>query len=161
MLTGTGAETKLNRHTYHVPKTHALDAACVGQIAGIRNAKRPHNTIKYTGRGRYQRTLVDKYGFPRKNYASLPKTKRLFGFATGDLVRAVFQKGKPTEQTLLGRVVVKTSGKFVLAVGNRPYSVSYRNCKLLQMTDGYQYGSIRHEYERMGKHILAIPAIIN
>ena len=161
VMTGTGAETKLNRHTYHVPKTHALDAACVGQIAGIRNAKRPHITIKCMGRGRYQRTLVDKYGFPRKNCASLPKTKRLYGIATGDLVRAVFQKGKLTEQTLLGRVVVKTSGKFVLAVGNRPYYVSYRNCKLVQMTDGYQYGSTRYEYERMGKHILAIPAIIN
>ena len=93
--------------------------------------------------------------------ARLPKTKRLFGFATGDLVRAVFQKGKPTEQSLLGRVGVRTSGKFVLAVGNRPYSVSYRNCKLVQMTDGYQYGSTRYEYERAGKHILAIPAIIN
>ena len=161
VMTGTGAETKLNRHTYRVPKTHALDAACVGQIAGIRNAKRPHITIKCMGRGKYQRTLVDRYGFPRKNCASLPKTKRVIGFATGDLVRAVFQKGKPTEQTLLGRVGVRTSGSFVLVLGNRPYSVSYRNCKLVQMTDGYQYGSIRHEYERMGNHILAIPAIIN
>jgi hypothetical protein len=104
---------------------------------------------------------VDKYGFPRKNCASLPKTKRLYGFSTGDLVRALFQKGKPTEQTLVGRVAVRTNGTFVLAVGNRPYSVSYRNCKLLQMTDGYQYGSTRYEYERVGKHILAIPAIIN
>ena len=104
---------------------------------------------------------MDKYGFPRKNYTSLPKTKRVFGFATGDLVRAVFHKGKPTEQTLVGRVAVRTTRSFTLAVGNRPYSVSYRNCKLLQMTDGYHYGSVRYEYERMGKHILAIPAIIN
>ena len=53
------------------------------------------------------------------------------------------------------------NGSYILAVGNKPYSASYRNYKLLQMTDGYHYGSIRHEYERMGKHILAIPAIIN
>ena len=104
---------------------------------------------------------MDKYGFPRKNYASLPKTKRLYGFSTGDLVRAVFHKGKPMEQSLVGRVVVRTSGTFILAVGNRPYYVRYRNCKLLQMTDGYHYGSTRYEYERVGKHILAIPAIIN
>ena len=104
---------------------------------------------------------MDKYGFPRKNCASLPKTKRLFGFATGDLVRAVFHKGRPLEMSLVGRVAVRTRGSFVLAVGNRPYSESYRNCKLVQMTDGYQYGSTRYEYERMGKHILAIPAIIN
>ena len=65
------------------------------------------------------------------------------------------------EMSLVGRVAVRTNGRFVLAVGNRPHSVSYRNCKLLQMTDGYHYGSVRHEYERVGKHILAIPAIIN
>ena len=56
---------------------------------------------------------------------------------------------------------MRTSGTFILAVGNRPYYVRYRNCKLLQMTDGYLYGSTRYEYERTGKYIPAIPDIIN
>ena len=57
--------------------------------------------------------------------------------------------------------VIDHRNKTLLQEGE-PFVVrNYRNCKLVQMTDGYRYGSTRYEYESVGNHILAIPAIIN
>lgn len=47
--------------------------------------------VQATGRGRYQRTLLTPYGFPR---GYLTRSKSAFGFQTGDLVRAVATTGK-------------------------------------------------------------------
>jgi len=63
--TGSGSQTKYNRHNFNIPKTHALDAACVGNVLVVNNWRRPHLEIKCTGRGQYQRTKPDQYGFPR------------------------------------------------------------------------------------------------
>ena len=63
--TGSGGWTQWNRLTLVIPKTHALDAACVGDIDSVSGWQRPTLTIKATGRGSYQRTRLDAFGFPR------------------------------------------------------------------------------------------------
>ncbi|WP_240312645.1 RNA-guided endonuclease IscB [Vreelandella aquamarina] len=53
---GTGGRTKYNRQRLGIPKTHALDAACVGAFDALHAWQVPTLTIKAMGRGSYQRT---------------------------------------------------------------------------------------------------------
>jgi 5-methylcytosine-specific restriction endonuclease McrA len=78
VATFSGGLTKFNRMKLSIPKTHALDAACVGRVSQLKAWARPVFYIKATGRGAYQRTLVTKGGFPR---GYLPRTKTVKGFA--------------------------------------------------------------------------------
>ena len=57
----TGGRTRWNRQRHDIPKTHALDAACVGQVETIFGWSRPALSIKCTGRGSYQRTRPVSY----------------------------------------------------------------------------------------------------
>src|SRR6476661_6177400 len=50
----SGGRTKYNRCRLDVPKTHALDAACVGAVESVTSWRRPTLAIKATGRGSYQ-----------------------------------------------------------------------------------------------------------
>lgn len=85
MTLSTGGRTKFNRSRLGIPKTHALDAACVGKVSTIDRWNRPTLIIKCAGRGSYQRTRLDRFGFPR---GYLMRARAAQGFATGDLVRA-------------------------------------------------------------------------
>lgn len=134
--TSTGARTKFNRIRFGIPKTHALDAACVGEIASITKWQRPTLIIKATGRGDYQRTRVSASGFPR---GYLTRQKRHFGFQTGDNVRAEVPSGKKVG-IHLGRVAVRKSGSFnVQTLNGTVQGISYRYCHLVQRSDGYAY----------------------
>jgi 5-methylcytosine-specific restriction endonuclease McrA len=132
----SGGRTKFNRSRFGVPKTHALDAACVGEVAAIEGWHRPALTIKCTGRGSYQRTNLDEYGFPR---GRLMRTKRVRGFSTGDMVKAVVSKGLKAG-VHAGRVAVRATGNFniktsaVLVQG-----VNHKHCRVVQRADGYGY----------------------
>lgn len=134
----TGGRTKFNRHAHGAPKAHCLDAACIGETAGIRSWQGPVLTVKATGRGTHQRTRTDAHGSPRLR---LPRSRRVHGFATGDLVRATIPAGKHAG-TRLGRVAVRTSGKF--RVGTRD-GIGYRRCVIVQRADGYDHATT---YER-------------
>ena len=111
--TASGGRTKYNRTRLDLPKTHALDAACVGAVDVITAWSKPKLTLKCTGRGRYQRTRLTQHGFSR---AYLMRTKRVKGFATGDLVRAEVPTGKKAG-VHRGRVAVRASGSFNLQSG--------------------------------------------
>jgi 5-methylcytosine-specific restriction endonuclease McrA len=132
VTTWTGGRTRWNRTRAGLPKTHALDALCVGAVTAVRCASQQVLGIKAMGRGQHVRTRVDRHGFPR---GYLPRTKQLYGFATGDLVRAVVPQGKHAG-THLGRVVVRTTGQF--HIGPRD-GINWRYCTLLQRGDGYEY----------------------
>ena len=134
VMDGTGGQTKYNRVRLGVPKTHALDAACVGETPAIYDWERKHLAVKCTGRGRHARTVSDAYGFPRLTMARL---KSAFGFQTGDLVRATKKDGR----RLTGRVTVRQNGGFTLDDRVRPHSVTWRQCRRLQRADGYSYSS--------------------
>ena len=134
--TGSGGRTKWNRTRFGLPKTHSLDAACVGDVDRVADWKGPVLSSKATGRGSYQRTRLDAFGFPR---GILTRKKSHFGFATGDLVRAVVTTGKKIG-TYVGRVAVRASGSFNIQTGSGVVQgISRKVCRLLQRADGYGY----------------------
>lgn len=134
--TGTGAKTKFNRIRHGIPKTHALDAVCVGTITEVHGWAKPTLTIKAMGRGSYQRTRVCARGFAR---GYLTRQKVHFGFQTGDMVRSVVTKGKKIG-TYKGRVAVRSTGSFNIQTGNGVIQgISHRYCTVVQRGDGYGY----------------------
>ena len=136
VLTSSGGRTKFNRQQNHVPKTHALDAACVGDMDWVADWNRPTLEIKCTGRGSYQRTRLDAFGFPR---GYLMSQKSVKGFATGDLVKATVTKGKK-QGCYRGRVAIRATGSFNIQTREGVVQgISHRHCKLLQRGDGYGY----------------------
>jgi 5-methylcytosine-specific restriction endonuclease McrA len=136
----SGGRTKFNRSALGVPKTHALDAACVGHVDAIEGWLKPTLVVKCTGRGSYQRTRLDKFGFPR---GYLMREKRVHGFGTGDMVRADVPKGlKAGVHT--GRVAVRASGRFNIQTQTDCASIvvqgiNHKHCRVVQRNDGYGY----------------------
>lgn len=132
----TGGRTKYNRNRLGVPKTHALDAACVGEFEQLIGWKMPTLSIKATGRGSYKRTRLTKHGFPR---GYLMRQKRVHGFQTGDMVTAIVPKGAK-EGTWLGRVAVRKTGSFnIQTINGAIQGISHKHCAVTQKADGYGY----------------------
>ena len=136
----SGGRTKFNRSLLGIPKTHALDAACVGQLDAIESWTCPTLALKAMGRGSYQRTRLDRFGFPR---GYLMRSKRVHGFGTGDMVRADVPKGvKAGVHT--GRVAVRATGSFNIqsqkdGVSIVMQGISHKHCRVVQRNDGYGY----------------------
>lgn len=136
---GTGGRTKFNRIKKGLPKTHWLDAVCVGastpktiKVEGVHPL-----SIIATGHGSRQMCRVDKFGFPR---TTAKHFKRRNGFQTGDMVKAVVHKGKKAG-VYVGCVAIRTSGSFNIRTENNiVQGISYQYCHLLQRADGYNYG---------------------
>jgi len=135
---GSGGCTKYNRVRRGLAKTHWLDAACVGAstplpltVKGVVPLQ-----IRATGHGSRQMCRMDRFGFPRTG----PKqAKRVYGFQTGDLVRAVVPKGIK-QGTYVGRVAVRTSGSFNLTTRQGTIQgISHLWCVLVARSDGYTY----------------------
>ena len=133
---GTGGQTKFNRQRLGIPKTHALDAACVGVVEHVFDWEKPTLRIKATGRGSYKRTRLTKHGFPR---GYLMREKSVYGFQTGDIVRAIVPIGKK-EGTWLGRVAIRKTGSFNIQTSDGAVQgIHHRHCRLMQRADGYGY----------------------
>jgi len=133
----SGGRTKWNRTRFGLPKTHAFDALCVGEVGGVAGTDVQVLHIKATGRGAYKRTRVDKSGFA-KGYLS--RVKVLHGFQTGDFVRAHVLKGKKIG-VHIGRVAVRSSGSFnIQRIGQKTIQgIPFKTCTLIQRADGYAY----------------------
>jgi len=135
---GTGGRTKYNRSIRGLPKTHWIDAACIGtstpeelKVEGIVPL-----TITAMGHGSRQMCRVDKYGFPR---TTAKKFKKVHGFQTGDIVKAVVPSGKKVG-TYIGRVAIRATGNFnIKTKSGTVQGISYRYCQMLHRTDGYTY----------------------
>lgn len=145
--TASGWRTKYNRVRLELPKTHALDAVCVGAVDIVTHWNKPTLTIKCTGRGSYQRTRLDKYGFPR---GYLMRTKCVKGFVTGDLVRAEVPKGKKAG-SYLGRVAIRATGSFNIQTGTEVVQgISHKHCRQVQRADGwllYSTAELNHGHQ--------------
>jgi 5-methylcytosine-specific restriction endonuclease McrA len=135
---GSGGLTKFNRSLRELPKTHWLDAACVGkstpeilQITGVQPL-----LITANGHGCRQMCRMDKYGFVRTG----PKeAKFVKGFQTGDIVKAIVTNGKKVG-TYVGRVAVRSTGSFnIITVQGTVQGISYKHCKTAHKMDGYSY----------------------
>ena len=132
----SGGRTKYNRQRLNIPKTHALDAACVGAFGKLYDWTVPTLTIKAMGRGSYQRTRLTKHGFPR---GFLMRQKQVHGFQTGDMVRAIVPTGKKAG-THTGRVAIRKTGSFnIQAEYGAVQGISHKYCTLIQRSDGYGY----------------------
>jgi hypothetical protein len=133
---GTGGRTKWNRTRLGVLKSPCLDALCVGEIAAVEGWDRPVLSIGGVGRGSYQRTRLTADGFPR---GYLTRAKRVLGFRTGDMVRAVVPRGKKAG-VHVGRVAVRATGSFnIQTVQGVVQGIAARYCELLWRADGYRY----------------------
>jgi hypothetical protein len=84
--TGSGGLTKFNRTRLNLPKTHCLDAACVGEVNSWQVLTSQPLLIKATGQGSRQMCRTDKFGFPSRYVSRL---KFIKGFQTGDIVKAI------------------------------------------------------------------------
>ncbi len=135
---GTGGRTKFNRTTRNLPKTHWLDAACVGastpdilHVAGVVPL-----LIKACGHGNRQMCGINKFGFPTRHRK---RQKQYFGFQTGDLVKAIVLTGKKVG-TYIGRVLVRAAGSFDITTRHgRVQGIGYRTSTMLYRCDGYGY----------------------
>lgn len=135
----SGGRTRWNRDRFGLPKSHALDALCVGDLAGVEAGGGQTLLIEAVGRGQYQRTNVDAAGFPR-GYRM--RQKRVRGFQTGDLVKADVPAPLKTAGNHRGSVAVRASGSF--RVG-RVDGIGWRYCHLVQRADGYAYQWTKNE----------------
>ena len=139
----SGGQTKFNRIRFSIPKTHALDAICVGNIKSVTNWNLPIFTVKCIGRGKYQRTNMNKFGFPR---GYLMRKKSVFGFQTGDMVRAIVTSGNKIG-AYIGRVAVRASGGFnIKTKSNLIQGVNYKYCYIISRADGYEYSFKTNSY---------------
>lgn len=132
---GSGGRTKWNRKRCGLLKSHTLDALAVGEVDTVTELASTVLVASCAGRGCHARTRTDRNGFPR---LWLPRRKRFFGFATGDLVRAVVPAGK-FAGTYVGRVMVRSTGRHKVTTRVGPVDTSHVNLTLLQRADGYAY----------------------
>ncbi len=135
---GSGGRTKYNRTQLELPKTHWLDAACVGASTPekLKVLVSEPLQIKATGHGTRQMCRTDKYGFPSRY---VPRHKFVKGFQTGDIVKAVVTKGKKSG-TYLGRLAVRSTGSFNISTANGlVQGISHRYCSTIHGKDGYAY----------------------
>ncbi len=136
---GSGGRTKYNRVSRGLGKVHWLDASCVGASTPeqLQMASVVPLLVTANGHGSRQMCLMDKRGFPRSG----PKqAKRVKGFQTGDIVKAVVPSGVKSG-TYVGRVAVRATGSFNITTkeGKTIQGISHRYCTALQTCDGYSY----------------------
>jgi len=139
--TGSGGLTKFNRTKRKLPKTHWLDAACVGKSTPEKlfQIDKAILIVKANGHGSRQMCRVNKFGFPRTKAKS--KEKKVKGFQTGDIVKAVVTSGKKIG-IYIGRVAVRKSGSFnIKTVEKTVQGIGWRYCRILHASDGYSYNT--------------------
>jgi len=135
---GEGALTKYNRSVRNLPKTHWVDAACVGASTPLKlkTSKVSPLLITANGHGSRQLCLMDRFGFPRTAAKDATFVK---GFQTGDIVKATVTKGAKVG-TYVGRVAVRASGSFdITTKAGKVAGISSRFCRVLHKRDGYSY----------------------
>ena len=137
LTTGSGGLTKFNRTRLGLPKTHWLDAACVGLTSALEILTSQPLNIKANGHGSRQKCRTDKYGFPSRY---VPESPFVLGFQTGDIVKAVVTTGKKIG-THVGRIAVRSTGSFNISTAlGLIQGISHKYCKTIHKKDGYGYG---------------------
>ncbi|MGB3559528.1 MAG: RNA-guided endonuclease IscB [Geitlerinemataceae cyanobacterium] len=137
VTTGSGGLTKFNRTGLGLPKTHWLDAACVGNTPeSLEVLTTKPLLIKAAGHGTRQMCRTDKWGFPSR-YA--PRFKWVKGFQTGDIVKAVVTAGQKVG-VYVGRVAVRSTGSFnISTTDGLAQGISHKYCTPIHKKDGYGY----------------------
>jgi 5-methylcytosine-specific restriction endonuclease McrA len=139
--TGTGGRTKWNRTARDLPKTHWLDAACVGETTPKRLQVAGIVPLQITAMGRHSRQMcrTNAAGFPDKKAKA---TSVVAGFRTGDIVRAVVPASSVKAGVHVGRLAVRASGSCNLTTAKGTIQgIHVRYCTPLHRGDGYQYAT--------------------
>jgi len=137
--TGTGGPTKRNRTRRGLPKTHWLDAACVG--ASTPEPLRVHGIAPLARRamGRHSRQMcrTNAAGFPDR----APKaTSVVGGFRTGDIVRAKVPSLSSKAGVYVGRIAIRATGSCnITTATGTVQGIHVRYCQPLHRGDGYAY----------------------
>lgn len=135
---GTGGLTKYNRTHKNLPKTHWLDAACVGKSTPGRLIIEVTKPLQITAKGHGKRQMcgTNKYGVPTRHRSRVQIHK---GFQTGDLVKAVVTSGKKMG-VYVGRLLGRATGSFDISTKTgRVTGVSHKYCQQIHKKDGYSY----------------------
>jgi 5-methylcytosine-specific restriction endonuclease McrA len=136
--TGSGGLTKFNRVRLSLPKSHWLDAACVGKVDSLEILTTQPLSITAKGWGCRLMVQNDKYGFPRKNYRAKQKVKE---WKTGDIVSVIRGKFAP----ITGKRIktVRFKGNFDIRLDTSTViSVSRNHLKAIHRQDGYDYAFV-------------------
>jgi len=143
----SGALTKMNRLARGLPKEHFYDACCVGETTPLKLNIKTKYVMVWTAKGRGKRgMLVRRPRKRRKPAVHRSRQKMKFGFMTGDIVRGIQPK---SGLVVSGRCdSVKATGSIVVPFEGRRVAVSWRNTKLLQRGDGWEYTQRPLEYTR-------------
>ena len=73
------------------------------------------------------------------------REKLIHGFQSGDIVKAVVQKGKKAG-IHIGKVSVRSTGRFnIKTSAGTVEGIGWKNCTVLQRKDGYSYQIARQE----------------
>jgi 5-methylcytosine-specific restriction endonuclease McrA len=137
--TGTGGQTKWNRTQRGLPKTHWLDAACVGASTPERVAITAVAPLAVRATGRHSRQIcrTNAAGFPDK----APRASSVVGgVRTGDIVRAVAPATSTKAGVYIGRIAIRATGFCNLTTATETIQgIHIRYCRPLQRGDGYAY----------------------
>ena len=132
---GSGGLTKYNRRMQKLPKTHWIDAACVGKTPNLKVLT--NQPLLISSKGNCNRLVIqmDKKGFPRKGYK--PKQK-VPNWSTGDIVNVI--AGKQVGLRNVRLKAVRAKGSFDIKLSNKKIiSVSPNHIIPVHRADGYSY----------------------
>ncbi len=130
VLTGSGGLTKFNRSKLELPKSHWLDAACVGVVNTLKILTTKILSVKTTGHGCRRLVRMDKFGFP----CSKPRAAYSHGWQTGDI--AIAPNGER------GRVVVQSATRLEVRIAGKRIGGKLDVFKCVHRKDGYSYGYV-------------------
>lgn len=127
-------ETAYHRHVGQYVKTHWVDAACIGYVPYLDDQSTIYTAVA-SGYGTRQMVASDRSGFPRGR----PKgPSRVHGYRTGDMCR-LNQLGGKYKGVYVGRITIRTSGRFDIRYLKSKINSKYTNYVLLHSNDGYMY----------------------
>jgi 5-methylcytosine-specific restriction endonuclease McrA len=137
ITTGSGGLTKFNRTRLGLPKTHWIDAACVGKVETLKILTTKILTVKSTGHGCRRFCRINKFGFP------CTEPKKIFTHvSTGDFVKATLHKDRKniTSGKYVSRVKTPTkNGCEIVINGFRVEFSTMKDITKVHCSDGYSY----------------------
>lgn len=130
VLISSGGRTKYNRTRLNLPKTHWIDAACVGLVNNLTIATTHPLLVQAKGHGNRQYCRMNKYGFP----CSKPRQSHTHGWKTGDI-------GKVTKNgiTYVGRIVPQSNTRLEIRIGKQRIGSKVDHFTKIHSKDGYTY----------------------
>jgi len=138
---GSGGQTKYNRSMRELPKTHWLDATCVGKSTpeNLEATRVVPLAIRAYGHGSRQMCLMNTFGFPR----TAPKQKKFkHGLRTGDMVKAIVPAHLKNSGTHVGRISAKAGSVDIATSKGKVKQIGKNYCRKVQRADGYGYSTL-------------------